>query len=554
MSKGKKIIGKLACPVILLLVLVIAGATCPQVFYLNDDLMMRKILSGVYTGTPDGHAVYMQYPLTGLLALCYKILPMMPWYECFLAGCIWYCMVQVAEGFTNKVAGVVLAVAAFLPFFLYQHYTVVAAVVAGTAVFLLGKGKGWLRSLILLWLAYMIRSQVGLLCLPFAAAAMVWRLLEARQTWKQELVRIGKYAGVLGVGLVLISGINHLCYSSEPWQAYLTYNEVRTELFDYTDLLSSDKYIENYEDFGMTEEEAFILTEYYTLLDNSIDSDRLQEITSTVKTGMWKDMSTKEIAKNCLQKYYLEMRYNYKPYNVICVLSYVILALCMLLRKRWKELGFLGVLGVGRSAVWLFLIWRDRFPERVVLSLYYIELLLLLAVGMAVVKELWEELFAGKKWIATVGTGLFMVVWLGIGAMLYQDTREKAVQFEQVQDTWQVVRDYCEENPQTTFFWDVFSLLECYDTSEELKPSNVLLMGGWMTKSPLTEARLAALGGEDAAEVLYGNENVHLLARDTCDVTWLQEYFANRFGDCQLVPVNTIVGDGRTIIEYAVRK
>ncbi len=550
MSKVKITIRKMLCPVILLLVLVVAGATCPQIFYLNDDLMIRKILNGTYTGMPDGHAVYMQYPLTGLLALLYRILPIVPWYEVFLIGCVWICMVLIAEQFSNKAVGCLFVTAAFLPFFLYRHYTVIGAVVAGTAVFLLCKGRRPVSSILLLWLAYMIRSQVGLLALPFLAAAMVWQFIGVRKEWKQELVGFGKYAGVLMTGLLLISGINSLCYSSEQWQAYFTYNDARTELYDYTNFFSAEKYTSNYEAFGMTKEESQILTEYYTMLDSSIDSDRLQEIATTITEGMWEELELKGIIQNCLLKYYLEMRFNYKPYNVICVLTYIGLALCALLRKRWKELGFLGVLGLGRSAVWLYLIWRDRFPERVALSLYQIELLLLLAVGMAVLKELCNRSGDKKVWVARGGACVFALMCVVVGMMQYKDTRYKVFRFGYAQDTWQEVRDYCQENPQMTFFWDVFSLSECYDTSDTVKPTNVMMIGGWLTESPLAKARLAALGGADAAEVLYHNPNVRLLANDTYDIAWLQEYFDNRFGDCELVETNHIVGGGRTIIEY----
>ena len=552
MSKVKKTISKLLCPSLLLLVLVIAGATCPQIFYLNDDLMIRKILNGTYTGIPDGHAIYLQYPLTGLLALLYKVLPIVPWYELFLVGSIWLCMVLIAEHFQNKVVGMLFSVAAFLPFFLYRHYTVVAAVAAGTAVFLLCGGKNKVTSVLLLWLAYMIRSQVGLLALPFMAAAMVWQLLGAKHTWKQELVHLCKYAGILGVGLLLISGINSLCYSSEGWQSYFTYNDARTELFDYTNFFSAEKYTSNYEAFGMTKEESQILTEYYTMLDSSIDSERLQEIATTITEGMWEELELKGIIQNCLLKYYLEMRFNHKPYNVICVLTYIVLAFGMLLRKRWKELGFLGVLGLGRSAVWLYLIWKDRFPERVALSLYQIELLLLLAVGMSVAKEVLDMTGAKKVWFARGGACVFALACLIVGRMQYNDTRYKVFRFGYAQDTWQAVREYCQENPQITFFWDVFSLSECYDTNDTMKPTNVMMIGGWLTESPLAKKRLEALGGADAAEALYDNANVRLLANDTYDVTWLQEYFRNRFGECELVETNHIVGGGRTIIEYAL--
>ena len=45
--------------VFLLLFMVLAGCVVKPVYYLNDDVTMRSIVSGACTGVPDGHAVYM---------------------------------------------------------------------------------------------------------------------------------------------------------------------------------------------------------------------------------------------------------------------------------------------------------------------------------------------------------------------------------------------------------------------------------------------------------------------------------------------------------------
>ena len=237
---------------------------------------MRSILSGAYTGVPDGHAVYMQYPLTGLLALLYRIFPSCPWMDIFFCGCILGCMILVAGEFGNKVLGSLTACVLFLPFFHYMHYTIVAALLAGTAIFLLCRNKKKMVTLVLLWIAYMVRSQVGLLCLPFVAAAWVWQWLHGERSCKERLVTIAKYVGALLGGLLLVTGVNALFYSSAQWQEYLKYNDSRTQLYDYTDFLSTDKYGEEPEAYGMTAQEYEILSSYNTMLENTLDAERMQ--------------------------------------------------------------------------------------------------------------------------------------------------------------------------------------------------------------------------------------------------------------------------------------
>lgn len=58
---------------------------------LNDDTMMRDIMSGVYSGTPDGHNMQTLYPLGAFLALCYRICGTFPWYGTFLFLCQFGC-------------------------------------------------------------------------------------------------------------------------------------------------------------------------------------------------------------------------------------------------------------------------------------------------------------------------------------------------------------------------------------------------------------------------------------------------------------------------------
>ena len=53
---------------------------------LNDDTAMKDILSGTYTGLPDGHNIQMLYPLSFVISLFYKVCPMLPWYGIFLLG------------------------------------------------------------------------------------------------------------------------------------------------------------------------------------------------------------------------------------------------------------------------------------------------------------------------------------------------------------------------------------------------------------------------------------------------------------------------------------
>lgn len=63
------------CILSLAMALILAGILAARFdFYydLNDDVLIKDILSGVYSGTPDGHTMQLLYPLGVLLALLYR--------------------------------------------------------------------------------------------------------------------------------------------------------------------------------------------------------------------------------------------------------------------------------------------------------------------------------------------------------------------------------------------------------------------------------------------------------------------------------------------------
>ena len=54
---------------------------------LNDDTMIKDIVSGAYTGQSSGYCIQMLYPLAWCIALCYRAIPTVPWYGLFLCLC-----------------------------------------------------------------------------------------------------------------------------------------------------------------------------------------------------------------------------------------------------------------------------------------------------------------------------------------------------------------------------------------------------------------------------------------------------------------------------------
>ena len=78
---------------LVLALLLFLGVRYDYYYDLNDDVTMKDLLSGVYTGEPEGHNIQVLYPLSLAVSLAYRVFPGMPVYGFFLClcqyGCLW---------------------------------------------------------------------------------------------------------------------------------------------------------------------------------------------------------------------------------------------------------------------------------------------------------------------------------------------------------------------------------------------------------------------------------------------------------------------------------
>ena len=54
----------------------------------NDDIMLKDIMSGAYTGNTSGYNIYMLFPLALFISILYRLVPVIPWFGVFLTGSI----------------------------------------------------------------------------------------------------------------------------------------------------------------------------------------------------------------------------------------------------------------------------------------------------------------------------------------------------------------------------------------------------------------------------------------------------------------------------------
>lgn len=554
-------------------VLCITTAVCHMVFYMNDDMTMRNILSGAYSGVPDGHAVYMKYPLTGLLSLLYRLTGEIAWFSAFLAGCFLLSASLVIGELVGRtglpalkkwamtVLISLLCAALFLPNYVYLHYTVTAGMLGGCGLFL-AAADSRRHTVLLFTLCYCVRSQVFFLLLPFLAVIVLWKIWERK--WKQQLILLA----LLSICVLLCMVWDGMMYRTEDWQQYRAYNKNRTHLYDYGAILPYEEYGAQYEARGINEQEHVILEQYVLALDCTLDAEKLQVAADIYDTNLLANRNNREFFRVCLWEYLYHLRHTDRPYNYVLVAAYFAAFLLLLRRKRWMQLLLVCCMGAGRSLIWIYLIWQGRFPERVYISLYLLEIMTLAGMCCELVLEGSMEEQAGgedgreaSSCLKKMHSAAFFSVSAVLGAILavaaffqIRTVSGRVTEMQSAQKEWKALSDYCQAHQEDLYFLDVGSMVSyAGDVWETLPPgqSNYILAGGWMSASPLMEDRILERGAQDGGALLTqkpdAGGDVLYIASYSKKMEWLEDYLSERFGPIKMELEDSIMLNDKVI-------
>lgn len=543
-------------------VLCIVGIAYPVMFYLNDDITMRSILSGAYTGVPDGHAIHMKYPLAGIISFLYRLAGGVPWFSLFFAGCFWLACSMVLNrvlhiteenhklGESAKIMAcmALLCAALFLPYFIYLHYTVVAAMLGGCGLFLAMTGAN-VPAVILFVLCYCLRSQVFFLLLPFLGVVVLWQL------WEKQFQKQFKLLLLLILSILICMGWNRLFYATDDWQYYRAYNDSRTVFYDYHALLPYEEFASEYQEAGIDEMQYKILESYLLVFDKSVDIKTFDEATQVYASQLARTRTWQEHLRFCFDEYYYHVRYTDTPYNYLILAAYFLAGILLVRQKRWIQLLLTLCMGAGRSLIWIYLIWLGRFPERIVVSLYMLELMVLAGMlcNMLVFggRERTETVQSGG-WKKVIANAAILVIGLTLFGMCISQMKvmgERVYAQKEKQKQWNLLTDYCGEHGDNLYLLDVMPMVsfagEAWETPEGQQ--NYLLAGGWVSASPLVADRFARLGASDGGDLLVNCEmenpsgEVLFVSSPTKDVEWIADYLSKRFGQVKIEQVDSIL-------------
>ena len=538
----------------------------PFYLELNDDALIQALSSGAFTGVPETHNIQMLFPGSLLLSLLYRLAGGIPWYGLLLlflqALCVLLVLRQVffriRKG-SDRVAAMILASGLFLTA-LYQHflfltYTFTAGMLSATAVLLIlndGDGKGTRGekrkvaerepnnrplAIILVVIAFCLRSELLLLTFPFVLLAFLFRVDRVRR-------ENGTGKGFLLYGRILLwmMGLMAVCflsdqiaYSRKDWREFRALFDARTRLYDFERIPSYQENRNFYQTIGLEETEVTLLQNYNFALDSKIDAEKMRlvaEEANRMEAKMHPPASRlkKAVSIYVWRLHHLVLPVSFRdsntdmPYLAIVLLLYLLVFLIM---HRTGVLWKLALLFLCRSTLWTYMIYNGRIMNRVMHSLLLVELFFL--IGM-VLPELGKEWDAGKKRLSVAGFALLVVASFLFVPGQMQNVSGEVRKREEFNRPYEKMLASLEQKKGFTFI-DVYSSVDytvkALGKQSLLKPTRETLAGGWAAKSPLYEKKLRHFGIRNMEEGLL-QENVTFLAEKEEDLSWLTDYYRDR--------------------------
>ncbi len=571
--------------VVVLVLGVCAGVAFDYYYDLNDDVLMKDILAGVYTGIPEGHNIQMLWLVSAFISMLYRLVGTLPWYGIFLCACHFGCVLllvkrgaSLCKSIWGKLgialtAGILFA-AFYMEHLIFAQYTITCTLLGATAAFLfyttdieLGAGefiKQNLLSVILVAIAYLIRSEMLLLVLPMICVAGVAKWGSEKKIFtKDHAIKYLSVIGLILLGLLIGQATHAIAYSSPEWKTFNEFFDNRTELYDFQVTPSYEEHKEFYDGIGLSKSEQILFDNYNFGMDEEIDEKLVGEVAAYA--GLVRQETT-PFKENVIEKvkYYIYLLSSGRgetgsdyPWNYLVLLGYLAVFIMALPRREsddkksylvnglkiaWK----LAFLFAVRTVLWMYILFGERNPPRITHSLYLMEFCILAAMLFMEVAQV------ESKRLKTVLAALSIAIFTVFGVIVLPDTLSTvAVQQQLRQETnapYKELFSYLtsEEHKGNFYFIDVYSsvsysekMFEDVDNSLD----NYDIMGGWACKSPLQRKKLAAFSIVSMEQALKDREDVYFVRKTSEDMQWLYEYYEGHGTPVDTVLVDVIAGE-----------
>lgn len=518
-------------------VALLAVITCrflPLYYSVNDDVELESILSGMYTGTPDGHAIYIQAILSYPLSWLYRILPGWNWYGIFLCGIQWLALALVMDRAAdcmkdplNRLLSMGTIILIFLVViwenYVSMTFTTAAGILLAAALYWYIAGDDSLRTQLATALLVLIGISLRIEFAPVVllSGAVCWAL----KVYRSGIRKVWVLPAALGAGLLCMVLCQSLAYGSEDWRTFLRFSDARSLVYDYTGVPSYEENREFYDREGISVQ-VFEALDIYDLTGRpEITEELLRKVAAYQQeqhqVSFRENMA--EAFRDSLVSFF-EDQYGktLSPMNILMCTVWIGLLLSAIWKRKYSCLlaGDCVILAV--AALWFYLSWEGRLLYRVL----FVMQLFMVAVGAG----LWQ--YEGKNLIHSVRVRRYLLaavffLLLVPASGVWSVCRDQAMEAKKQNEDRKVLEAYFEEHPDQFYFLTtplVAPISDEVTLHVNPHPANYAELGGWIVRSPLYEKKLAYYGITDIRKALLEQKGCVVTSGRTMDYLFSDEY------------------------------
>lgn len=539
-------------------------------FSTNDDAMLRSLVEGSYTGTPEAHLIYIMYPLGYIGKILYRLLPAIPWYDIFMVGMHYISWILVLGRIGEQVQTKKNKVLLILPVFavillldaqyvMMHQYTILAAWLAAVAILFAmtrhsekGHLKRWestvciVFSILCLWL----RKQVFFLAVPILLMAIMMNLVKKKNDVKEKKEKFCFtgliFPGILAVLIIASFGIESIAYGGDAWKEFQEYNTARTDIYDYYGIPVYEPHVNWYFASGLDYGDYLAIDMYNSELAENLSTESLTELAQLSKQIWVEGYSIKSIIRIMLSAIASELLNNpLQPLGVLLVGLYIGAFISALKRERNIPAFTIATLLLFQFSVVGYFAWRGRFPERVAYGFYLMQMVYLCAF-------LVSEIKTGKRMqkgymvrVLVLGAAL-LVAFGAVGIHRFLIVKEEHAVLRQNYEDWVCLNEYMQQNTRNRYCLDtksfVFSTEMMFE--ESVESGNVVRLGTWVQSSPLQEMRYQQLGITEPVRQLSQAENFFYIQDSSKDIRVIETIMQCKGYEVDTELVDTVVTPG----------
>lgn len=504
--------GKAAVYGIVVLLAVLTCIIMPVNYNVNDDVDLEYILSGSYTGTPDGHAIYIQALLSYPLSWLYHLFPGWNWYGILLYSLQWLGLALILERINEGVAGVgkhfLVSGNVLLVFFIaiWENYvsltyTMTAGILLAAVMFWYAAGDNslYVQAVTAFLVLVGVSLRIQFLPVVLVPGIICWAL----KLYKEGIQKAWQLPLMVISGLLVMAVCQYLAYGSQEWKDFLEFNEARTEVYDYTGVPAYEENREFYDRMG-SGQQIFEALDIYDLTGRpEITAELLLSVADYQKEKQALPVldRIKEAFRISGQSLFRD-QYGKSlfPLNAMMLVIWTGFILISIRQKKFEYLLSGAAVLLAMGAMWFYLAWKGRLLYRIL----FIMQLLMITTGAGLWK--YSGIAISPDWkvrqgILTASAMVMLVPAVLTGRGCYARVAEMR---EQNKDR-KILEQYFEEHPQQ--FYLLTTPLVAPITGElslrtESHPMNYAELGGWVVRSPLYDCRLEQAGIQDLREML----------------------------------------------------